>query len=44
MSRALVIEVGINNITVNYLLPGRIATASQTESEEAGCLSAPLYQ
>lgn len=35
MSRALAIEAGIHNITVNNVLPGWIATASQTESEAA---------
>lgn len=42
MSRALAIEVGIHNITVNNILPGWIATASQTESEAAGALNTPL--
>ena len=42
MSRALAIEVGAHNITVNNVLPGWIATASQTEAEAAGGLNTPL--
>ena len=42
MSRALAIEVGQNNITVNCVLPGWIGTASQTEAEEAGGLNTPM--
>lgn len=42
MSRALAIEVGKHNITVNCVLPGWIGTASQTESEAAGGLNTPL--
>lgn len=42
MSRALAIEAGEHNITVNNVLPGWIATASQTESEAAGGLNTPL--
>lgn len=42
MSRALAIEAGVNNITVNNVLPGWIATASQTESEAAGGLNTPM--
>lgn len=42
MSRALAIEVGKNNITVNNVLPGWIATASQTEGEAQGGLNTPL--
>ena len=42
MSRALAIEVGIHGITVNNVLPGWIATASQTESEQAGGLNTPM--
>lgn len=42
MSRALAIEVGVHNITVNNVLPGWIATASQTESEAAGGLNTPM--
>lgn len=42
MSRALAIEVGVNNITVNNVLPGWIATASQTEEEAAGGLNTPM--
>ena len=42
MSRALAIEVGIHGITVNNVLPGWIATASQTESAQAGGLNTPM--
>lgn len=42
MSRSLAIEVGINNITVNNVLPGWIGTASQTESEAAGGKNTPM--
>lgn len=42
MSRALAIEVGKNNIPVNNVLPGWIATASQTEGEAQGGLNTPL--
>ena len=42
MSRALAIEVGVHNITVNSVLPGWIGTASQTESEAAGGLNTPM--
>lgn len=42
MSRALAIEVGAHNVTVNNVLPGWIATASQTEAEAAGGLNTPL--
>lgn len=42
MSRALAIEVGVHNITVNNVLPGWIATASQTEGEAAGGLNTPM--
>ncbi|MCQ2546863.1 MAG: SDR family oxidoreductase [Clostridia bacterium] len=42
MSRALAIEVGKNNITVNNVLPGWIGTASQTEEEVAGGLNTPM--
>lgn len=42
MSKSLAIEVGVHNITVNNVLPGWIATASQTESEAAGGLNTPM--
>lgn len=42
MSRALAIEVGANNITVNNVLPGWIGTASQTEAEAAGGANTPV--
>jgi 3-oxoacyl-[acyl-carrier protein] reductase len=35
MSRAIAIESAQNNVTINCVLPGWIATASQTESEAA---------
>lgn len=42
MSRALAIEVGKDNITVNNVLPGWIGTASQTEAEAAAGLNTPM--
>lgn len=42
MSRSLAIEVGKNNITVNNVLPGWIATASQTEAEAQGGINTPV--
>ncbi|MDO4870455.1 MAG: SDR family NAD(P)-dependent oxidoreductase [Bacillota bacterium] len=42
MSRALAIEVGRHNITVNNVLPGWIGTASQTEAEAAGGFNTPM--
>lgn len=42
MSRAIAIEVGTSNITVNNVLPGWIATASQTESEAQGGYNTPM--
>lgn len=42
MSRALAIEVGKHNITVNNVLPGWIGTASQTEEEVAGGENTPM--
>lgn len=42
MSRALAIESGIHNITVNNVLPGWIGTASQTEAEAAAGLNTPM--
>ncbi len=42
MSRALAIEVGDKNITVNSVLPGWIATASQTEEEAIAGENTPL--
>lgn len=42
MSRSIAIEVGKYNITVNNVLPGWIATASQTESEAAGGENTPM--
>lgn len=42
MSRALAIEVGKNNITVNNVLPGWIGTASQTTEEVAGGMNTPM--
>ena len=42
MSKSIAIEVGHQNITINNVLPGWIATASQTESEAAGGLNTPM--
>lgn len=42
MSRALAIEVGEKNITVNSVLPGWIATASQTKEEAVAGENTPL--
>lgn len=42
MSRALAIEVGEQNITVNNVLPGWIGTLSQTEEEAAAGYNTPL--
>ena len=42
MSRSIAIEVAKNNIMINNVLPGWIATASQTESEAAGGLNTPV--
>lgn len=42
MSRSLAIEFGDRGITVNNVLPGWIATASQTEREAVGGLNTPL--
>lgn len=42
MSRAIAIEMGVHNITVNSVLPGWIATASQTEGEAAGGENTPM--
>jgi len=41
MSRSIAIEVAKNNIMINNVLPGWIATASQTECEAAGGLNTP---
>lgn len=41
MSRAIAIEAAKDNIMINNVLPGWIATASQTESEAAGGLNTP---
>lgn len=42
MSRSIAIEVAKNNIMINNVLPGWIATASQTESEAAAALNTPI--
>ena len=42
LSRALAIEVGADNVTVNSVLPGWISTASQTEAEAAGGFNTPM--
>lgn len=41
MSKSVAIEVARDNIMINNVLPGWIATASQTESEAAGGLNTP---
>jgi len=41
MSRSIGIEVAKHNITINNVLPGWIATASQTVSEAAGGFNTP---
>lgn len=41
MSRAIAIETAKDNIMINNVLPGWIATASQTEAEAAGGLNTP---
>ena len=41
MSRSIAIEVAKHNITINNVLPGWIATASQTESEAEGGKNTP---
>lgn len=42
ISRSLAIEFGADHITVNCVLPGWIASDSQTEAEAAGGLNTPL--
>ncbi|MBR0599453.1 SDR family NAD(P)-dependent oxidoreductase [Sinanaerobacter chloroacetimidivorans] len=42
MSRAIAIEAAKENIMINNVLPGWIATASQTEGEAAGGLNTPV--
>ncbi len=42
MSRSIAIENAKDNIMINNVLPGWIATASQTESEAAGGLNTPV--
>ena len=42
MSRSIAIEVAKNNIMINNVLPGWIATASQTESEAAAAVNTPI--
>ena len=42
MSRSIAIEVAKNNIMINNVLPGWIATGSQTESEAAASLNTPI--
>lgn len=41
MSRSIAIEAAKDNIMINNVLPGWIATASQTESEAAGGMNTP---
>jgi 3-oxoacyl-[acyl-carrier protein] reductase len=42
MSRSIAIEVGIDNITINNVAPGWIATASQLEDEKIAAQFTPL--
>ena len=42
MSRGIAIEVAKNNIMINNVLPGWIATGSQTEQEAAASLNTPI--
>ena len=42
MSRSIAIEVAKNNIMINSVLPGWIATASQTPQEAVGALNTPV--
>ncbi|QOX65118.1 SDR family oxidoreductase [Anoxybacterium hadale] len=42
MSRSIAIEVAKNNVMINNVLPGWIATGSQTESEAAASLNTPI--
>ncbi len=42
MSRSIAIEVAKNNIMINNVLPGWIATGSQIESEAAAALNTPI--
>jgi len=42
MSRSIAIEVGMDNITINNVAPGWIATASQLEDEKIAAQYTPL--
>jgi 3-oxoacyl-[acyl-carrier protein] reductase len=42
MSRSIAIEVGMDNITINNVAPGWIATASQLEEEKTAARYTPL--
>jgi 3-oxoacyl-[acyl-carrier protein] reductase len=42
MSRSIAIEVGMDNITINNVAPGWIATASQLENEKIAAQYTPL--
>jgi 3-oxoacyl-[acyl-carrier protein] reductase len=42
MSRGIAIEVAKNNITINNVAPGWIATGSQTEREAAAARYTPI--
>ena len=42
MSRSIAIEVGLDNITINNVAPGWIATASQLEDEKIAAQYTPL--
>ena len=42
MSKAVAIEAGAYNVTINNVLPGWIRTASQTDGEYQGGLNTPM--
>jgi 3-oxoacyl-[acyl-carrier protein] reductase len=44
MSRSIAIEVGMDNITINNVAPGWIATASQLEDEQIAARYTPLQR
>jgi 3-oxoacyl-[acyl-carrier protein] reductase len=44
MSRSIAIEVGMDNITINNVAPGWIATASQLEDEKVAAQYTPLQR
>lgn len=44
MSRSIALEVAAHGITINNVLPGWIATGSQTSSERQASLHAPMHR